>query len=125
MGVNSRYYLMVGIKEEYNYIRSYKSKNDSDYVFDLEYGDTEDYINIVFDDHLPPHFKCISDGMCGEYSIIGKVLQSSEYIDEIYSMSISTDKLSDLTEEVYNELRALNLDVKKENIKLHSFVYFS
>ena len=125
MGVNAKYYLMVGLKEEYNYIKSYKSKNDSDYLFYLEYGDTEDFLNIVFEDYFPPCFECISDGMCGEYSIIGKVLQSSSYLDEIYHISISTDKLSELTEEVYNELKALNLDVKKEDIKLHNFVYFS
>lgn len=125
MGVNSRYYLMVGLKEKYNYIKSYKSKNDSDYVFDLEYGDTEDYMNIVFDDYLPPHFKCISDGMCGEYSIIGKVLQTGEYFDEIYDTSISINKLLELTEEVYIELKALNLDIKKEDIKIHSFIYYS
>lgn len=125
MGVNTKYYLMVGLKEEYNYIRSYKSKNDPDYLFDLEYGDTEDFLNIVFEDYFPPCFECISDGMCGEYSIIGKVLQSSAYLDEIYHTSISTDKLFELIEEVYNELKALNLDVKKEDIKLHNFVYFS
>lgn len=125
MGINTKYYLMVGIKEEYNYIRSYKSKNDSDYVFDLECGDTEDYINIVFDDHFPPHFECLTDGMCGEYSIIGKVLQKSEYIDEIYPTEITPDLLSLLIDEVYSELKNLGIDVNKKEVKLHNFVYYS
>ena len=125
MGVNAKYYLIVGVKGSGDWAKSYKSKNDSDYTFDLKYGDTEDYMNILFEDYFPPHFECLTDSMCGEYSIIGKVLQKSEYIDEIYTLEITPDLLDQLINEVHSELKNLGIDVNKKEVKLHSFVYFS
>lgn len=125
MGVDAKYYLMVGVKGCNTWVKSYKSKNDSDYIFDLEQGDIEDYMNVLFEDYFPPNFKCLTDNMCGEYSIIGKVLQKSEYIDEIYTLEITPDLLDQLINEVHNELKSLGIEVNKKEVKLHSFVYYS
>ena len=80
--------------------------------------------NITFLDYLPPKYKVYSDEMCCLYSCIGKVLDSSEYIDEIRSLSFNSEELQKHIDEVYEELNNL-VSCKKEDIKLYIFVHFS
>ena len=64
--------------------------------------------------------------MCCEYSVIGKVLDKSEYLDTIKNFSISPEDLDRLREEVYKELQNIGLcDIVKTDVKLISFCHFS
>ena len=124
MGVDTEFVVMIGVKKDYDFIRCYKSKNDPDYEFDTEDGTTKKFENITFLDYLPPDYKVYSDVMCCLYSCIGKVLDSSEYIDEIRSLSFNSEELQKHIDEVYEELNNL-IRCKKEDIKLYIFVHFS
>lgn len=124
MGVDTEFVAMIGVKKDYDFIRCYNSKNDPDYEFDTEDGTTKKFENITFLDYLPPKYKVYSDGMCCLYSCIGKVLDSSEYIDEIRSLSFNSEELQKHIDEVYEELNNL-ISCKKEDIKLHIFIHFS
>lgn len=126
MGVDTEFYMVVGIKGEYNDFRPYKSKNDPFYTSDLKDGSINSYKNIIFEDYLPNNYEVISDGMCCEYSIIGKVLQQTEYIDEILSESFTIDKLVALRTEVYDEIKNLGIkNILFDDIQLHIFTHFS
>ena len=124
MGVDTEFVVMVGVKKDYDFIRCYNSKNDPDYEFDTEDGTTKKFENITFLDYLPPKYKVYSDGMCCRYSCIGKVLDSSEYIDEIRNLSFNSEELQKHIDEVYEELNNL-ISCKKEDIKLYIFIHFS
>lgn len=124
MGVDTEFVVMVGVKKDYDFIRCYNSKNDPDYEFDTEDGTTKKFENITFLDYLPPKYKVYSDEMCCLYSCIGKVLDSSEYIDEIRSLSFNSEELQKHIDEVYEELNSL-ISCKKEDIKLYIFIHFS
>ena len=124
MGVDTEFVALIGVKKDYDFIRCYNSKNDPDYEFDTEDGITKKFENITFLDYLPPKYKVYSDGMCCRYSCIGKVLDSSEYIDEIRNLSFNSEELQKHIDEVYEELNNL-ISCKKEDIKLYIFVHFS
>lgn len=124
MGVDTEFIAMIGIKKDYDFIKCYKNKNDSDYEYDTKYNKIDKYKNITFKDYFPPNYNVYRDGMCCLYSCIGKVLDSSEYIDEIRSLSFNSEELQKHIDEVYEELNNL-ISCKKEDIKLHIFVHFS
>lgn len=125
MGVDTEFVAIVGIKKDYDFIICYNSKNDPDYEFDTKDDTIKKFENITFSDYLPLKYKVYSDGMCCLYSCIGKVLDSSEYIDEIRSMSFNVIDLQKQINEVYDELLNLGIKCNKEDVKLHSFVHFS
>ena len=54
MGVDTEFVAIVGIKKDYDFIRCYNSKNDTDYEFDIKDGTTKKFKNITFSDYLPP-----------------------------------------------------------------------
>lgn len=124
MGVDTEFVVMIGVKKDYDFIRCYNSKNDPDYEFDIKDGTTKNFENITFLDYLPPKYKVYSDEMCCLYSCIGKVLDSSEYIDEIRNLSFNSEELQKHIDEVYEELNNL-ISCKKEDIKLYIFIHFS
>ena len=124
MGVDTEFVALIGVKKDYDFIRCYNSKNDPDYEFDTEDDTTKKFENITFLDYLPPKYKVYSDEMCCRYSCIGKVLDSSEYIDEIRSLSFNSEELQKHIDEVYEELNNL-ISCKKEDIKLYIFIHFS
>lgn len=127
MGVDAVFYTMVGLKKDYFFLKSYKSISDHDYMFDQIDEDLSRYNNIIFKDYLPDDYITGADGMCGEYSFIGKrLMRPKEYLDEINKIELTPDSLTKLINEVYNELQSLNIkDFTKEDIKFYSFVHFS
>ena len=125
MGVDVTYFKLVGLKEDFMSIKNYESKNSSDFMFDLSDGDTKKYKYIIFEDYLRDDYKVIRDGMCAEYSFIGKIISSSDYMDEIPETSLSISELTSLTNEVYDELYNLGITCNKDEIKFYSFPHFS
>lgn len=125
MGVDTEFVAMIGIKSDYNFVTDYPSKNLS-YIEDLNNGELERFKNVVFADRLPEGYTVYSDGMCLEYSAIGKLLaHPTEYLDEIRNIDISFQDFETMQLEVYKELRDLGLDVLLTDIKLHIFIHFS
>lgn len=125
MGVDTEFVAMIGIKSDYNFVTDYPSKNLS-YIEDLNNGELERFKNVVFTDRLPEGYAVYSDGMCLEYSAIGKLLvYPTEYLDEIRNIDISFPDFETMQLEVYKELRDLGLDVLLTDIKLHIFIHFS
>lgn len=125
MSVDTQYIVMIGLREEFDSFKEYNSKNDKEYIDDVNSGYIKNYKNIIFHDYLPPNFKLYQDGMCGEYDYFGKVLDVSDYIEEIKSFSFSSEELQKYKEEVIKEFEALKLNFKKEDVKLNIFVDFS
>ena len=125
MGVDVTYFKLVGLKEDFMSIKDYESKNSSDFMFDLSDGDTKKYKYIIFEDYLRDDYKVIRDGMCAEYSFIGKIISSSYYMDEIPETSLSISELTSLINEVYEELCNLGITCNKDEIKFYSFPHFS
>lgn len=126
MSVDVEFSVLVGVKGNYNYIRDYKSKNSSDYLFDLNCGDLDKCENIIFKDNIPEGYKVYVDGMGGEYTYFGKELMyCSEYLDEIGEMQIDKNTLNQYIDEVYTNLKALGFEIEKEDVKLHIFTHFS
>lgn len=133
MGVDTEYYLLIGIKGNYTDFKYVRDKNElislqkGDYFdIDSDCFDIDTYKHIIIGDYLPPDYTVISDRMSCRYSIIGKVLDKSEYLDAIKNFSISPEDLEVLREEVYKELQNIGLcDIVKTDIKLISFCHFS
>ena len=126
MGVDVEYYLLIGIKGDYTDFKYVRDKNELISLQKSDYFDIDTYKHIIIGDYLPPDYTVISDGMCCEYSVIGKVLDKSEYLDTIKNFSISPEDLDRLREEVYKELQNIGLcDIVKTDIKLISFCHFS
>ena len=127
MGVDTEYIAMYGIKKDFNFIKSYKSKNDPDYNDDLESGAINNYKNIIFEDYLPDNFIILRDGMCGVYSAIGLLLHEPvEYIDEIRDIEIGEVEREKYMAEAVRELTALGITFNaSKDVKFHSFVHFS
>ena len=126
MGVDVEYYLLIGIKGDYTDFKYVRDKNELISLQKSDYFDIDTYKHIIIGDYLPPDYTVISDGMCCEYSVIGKVLDKSEYLDTIKNFSISSEDLDRLREEVYKELQNIGLyDIVKTDIKLISFCHFS
>lgn len=63
MGVNRIDYLIIGYKLPYNVVKDWWEKP------------YEDYIDGLNDVHI------ITDGMCGDYAVFGKILAQSEHND--------------------------------------------
>lgn len=125
MGVDTEFVVMIGLKKDYDFVKSYNSKNDFEYRDSVECGYINKYDNVVFRDYLPPEYRVYSDDMSCLYSCIGKVLDTSEYLDEIVSISLSIADLQKQIDEVYTELLNLGIKCDKEDIKFYSFVHFS
>lgn len=125
MGVDTEYVAMIGIETEYGTFGIYKSKNCPYYLSDKSDGSIEKYNQVLFEDYLPEKYKVYNDGMCVEYCYIGKVLNSSEYLDEIVPLSFTPQKLQEQIDKVALDLEASQIKVNKEDIKLHIFVHFS
>lgn len=125
MSVDVKFVTLVGVKKEYNWVEIYESKNDPDYIYDLEHNDIN-AVHVVFKDYLPDGYISLRDSMCGEYSCIGKALINvNEYMDEIGSISLTQDILQKHIDEVYEELKNQKLNINKEDIELHIFTHFS
>lgn len=122
MGVDTEFYSIIGIKKEFGDIEIYKSKADPEYLQQIK-SYTPEYC--IFQDYLPDDYIVIRDGMCGEYSILGKVLIHSEYIDEIPELLLTPDKLQMLIDDVYEWFKSLSINIDKSEIKLINFVHFS
>ena len=133
MGVDTEYYLLIGIKGDYTDFKYVRDKNElislqknDCFDIDSDYFDIDTYKHIIIGDYLPPDYTVISDRMSCRYSIIGKVLDKSEYLDTIKNFSISPEDLEVLREEVYKELQNIGLcDIVKTDVKLISFCHFS
>lgn len=126
MGVDVEYYLMIGVKSDYNTFHGFKDKNALIKCEESDYFDTSEYKHCIITDYLPPDYTVISDGMSCEYSVVGKVLDKTEYLDTIRSFEINPFELERLTEEVYKELINLGIkDIVSTDVKLISFVHFS
>lgn len=125
MGVDYKYILMIGVKKDFGLITSCKNKKA--YLEELKYNDDlNNYQNIIYEDYLQDDYKVYEDGMCGEYSCIGKLLNKpAEYIDEIRAVELDSETLNKYIDEVYEELIALGIKIDKKDVKLHSFVHFS
>lgn len=120
MGVDTEFYSIVGIKRNFREIEMYKSKIDSEYTNEIDLPSI-----VVFKDYLPDDYIVINDGMCGEYSIFGKVLTHKDYLDEIPYQEFTPNELQILIDDVYKEFKASGVEVDKSEIKLINFVHFS
>lgn len=127
MGVNVDYIAMYGIKKDYNFIKSYKSKNDPKYIEDTQDGTINNYKNIIFEDYLPDNFIILRDEMSGAYSAIGLLLHHPvEYIDEIRDVEIGEAEREKYMAEAIRELSSLGITFNSSrDVKFHSFVHFS
>ena len=127
MGVDTEYIAMYGIKKDFNFIKSYKSKNDPEYNEDLKNGTINDYKNVIFEDYLPDNFIILRDGMSGQYSAIGLLLHPPvEYIDEIIDIEIGEVERERYMAEAIRELTSLGITFNtSRDIKFHSFIHFS
>ncbi len=114
--------VMVGIKKDINFIKCYKSKNDKDYIIDLQDGKIYDYQNIVFKDYMDDEYICESNIIREECSFIGKVIDEFEHLDEIRNLELTPSKLQDIINEVYEELKNLKIKFDKNDIKFYSFL---
>ncbi len=122
MGVDTEFYSIIGIKKEFGDIEIYKSKADPEYLQQIK-SYTPEYC--IFQDYLPDDYIVIRDGMCGEYSMFGKVLTHKDYLDEIPHQEFTPNELQILIDDVYKGFKASGVEVDKSEIKLINFVHFS
>lgn len=126
MGIKANFIIMIGLKKNYDFIKCYKSKIDPKYIQDLELGRIDSYKNIVFKDYLPNCLTVLSDDMSFNYSCIGLLLaRPVGYLDEIDQLSLDVNAFNLYKKRVITELEALKIEFSFDDVKLHSFVYFS
>lgn len=119
MSVEVALYGIVGIKKDYNEFLIVDNKNciPTD-------DEKEEYNNIIYQDYLPNNYVAEVDGMCGEYSFVGKkIFIEDELYDGLYC-EIDQHKLENETKEVYTVLKSLNIKCEESDIKLHIFTHF-
>ena len=114
MGVDVEYYLLIGIKGDYTDFKYVRDKNELISLQKSDYFDIDTYKHIIIGDYLPPDYTVISDGMCCEYSVIGKVLDKSEYLDTIKYTQIGYKKFEpDELEEYGKQAGFENVEIKE------------
>lgn len=123
MGVECELIGLVGLKLDYSKYQVYKSKNDPDYMYDLQDGRLDDKI-CLFEDYFPENFISVSDYMSCEYVYIGLKLFETQYIDIGIDLSVTPEELTQQIDRVKPDLEALKIDFDIKDIKLHVFTHF-
>lgn len=117
MGVDVTTYLVYGIKLDQNKFNEDFEKNNPEIENQLEYLEDE------FDGAYDAEFRIIEDNMLGNYTVIGKVIESlSEHDEEFYTISV--DKLPDPDRLVEAINKKLNSNYERSEFKLLLFNHF-
>lgn len=99
MSVNQKSYLVVGI-----------NLDKKDYPLMEEFEDNKD-LTVVY------------DGMCGQYAIVGKVINESDEFNSMNLVSLNSKELQDYIIEVNQLLLKVSAKVSKYEIKLYNFIH--
>lgn len=97
MGVDYSHYLMVGIR---------KNEYDEDLIEELE-----------------ENYDVVSDGMCGEYFVVGKILMRSDLYRGSDSYEVDLKKLQDECEIIQNKFNKDDKLKKLGTPKVLSFIH--
>lgn len=123
MGVEVELIGLIGLKLDYSKYAIYKSKKDPEYIEDIACGYAQNKI-CLFQDYFPDNFIYRSDKMSGEYIYIGLCLFHARSLDVGIYLSSDASGLQKQINELIPDFNSLNIDYKKEDIKLHIFTHF-
>jgi hypothetical protein len=115
MGVTQEHYVIVGIKTKFKEIEKLFNVKEND---DLELDGVVDH----WHDHKVGDFIYITDGMNGEYDVLGKIIRYSEGWEGI-DMTDCLAVYEKYQAEVSEKLRQLGVSIGK--VSVYAFTHFS
>jgi uncharacterized protein YeeX (DUF496 family) len=115
MGVDVNLICFVGIKGGYNEFLFVKNSADKQ----LEYYNVEDYNNVVYTEYLPDEYLYITDGMGGEYSLLGKKIFVLENLYDYVELNLSPESVQEIKQVVIRDFKDLKLNFDEKDVKLH------